>query len=996
MSEAPNLHAWPRTRWVPNLTAFVANGAIMVMEMAAGPLISRYVGGSLYTWTAIIGVVMAGMAIGNALGGRLADRMAPARALSLLFILAGLGCIALLPLNNIFGALLAPAGLSWPLRIALHTGGVFIGPAILLGAITPVVARLALQVHEDAGRTVGTIFAWSVGGSIVGTFLTGYYLVYAIGVRELNIASGATLALLGLYFAVAALRHKGITTQQRREESAAIDAAGPGPARATWMAAYATVFTSNALFMMMELSAARVISRQFGPSIYSWTAVIGVMLAGITLGNYIGGRLADRDASRRRIASVFLWASFIAFLAPVLSLGYIVAHITQMWLGLLPWPVQITLHVVVAFFLPCVVIGTVSPIVVKRLLDLGARPGRSIGGIYALGSAGGIVGTFATGYYLIDWIGSLPVLGMVTALLALVGALYARSLRSMLWLGATTAIFIMALLPYNATRLASMWLGLHNPAPPETVYQDESQYSYIAIVRGQHSERMRHMFLDKLMHSTMDLDNPLDLKYEYEWLYEGAINVLHPGIEPVNVLALGGGGFVFPHFLELTRPGSYIETAEIDPAVTEAAHAEFGLPRDTSIRIYDMDARNRVDDLIRARANGEPVPQFDVVLGDSFAGFTVPRHLTTLEFARHIDSLLAPDGVYLMNLIDYLDSGLLIGAVVRTLQEVFPQVELYNTGRPTTHRDTFVVVCSKTPRDWSALIPTIREKYAYKGWKIDLEEFLTPKRATILTDNYAPVDLFLRPLVDTRRGDRGENLFILANEAVNAGELDEALEHLAAAERYGYDWPVVHELRAVIYDKQGKRMETVQSLQRALEGNPEQAKILTELGTAQIKAGLREEAAASLQQAVELEPGYVPARSTLGKLALSDGKYELALEQWRALNTITPKSAPIQYNIALSLAGLKKLPEAVEHWREAISIDPKHYDSYHNLALALHMLKRDQEARETLDALRAAGGTPDAALEAELKAAEGKAQAQAEAAAPDSPAQEAAAPEPAE
>ena len=88
---------------VPNATAFVSSMCIMTVELVAGRLIARHVGNSLYTWTSVIGVVLAGIAVGNWVGGRLADRFKPRNALSVLFALASLCCFAVPALNKAVG-----------------------------------------------------------------------------------------------------------------------------------------------------------------------------------------------------------------------------------------------------------------------------------------------------------------------------------------------------------------------------------------------------------------------------------------------------------------------------------------------------------------------------------------------------------------------------------------------------------------------------------------------------------------------------------------------------------------------------------------------------------------------------------------------------------------------------------------------------------------------------------------------------------------------------
>ena len=137
-------------------TVFVSSACIMVLELTAGRIIARHIGVSLYTWTAVIGVIMLGMALGNHLGGRFADRYVPSRMLALLFLSAAGACFLILPLNSLAGMLHFLGGAAWPLRIFLHVSLVFLVPALLLGMIPPVVVKMALDLHRKAGRTVGS------------------------------------------------------------------------------------------------------------------------------------------------------------------------------------------------------------------------------------------------------------------------------------------------------------------------------------------------------------------------------------------------------------------------------------------------------------------------------------------------------------------------------------------------------------------------------------------------------------------------------------------------------------------------------------------------------------------------------------------------------------------------------------------------------------------------------------------------------------------------
>ncbi|MHC4418946.1 MAG: fused MFS/spermidine synthase [Planctomycetota bacterium] len=166
---------------IPSTTVFFSSACIMVLELVASRLIARHLGSSLYTWTSVIGIVLAGITLGNYLGGRIADRFPARKALAVLLGIASVTCVATVILNNLIGQWMFLWHFSWPLRVFTHVFLVFIVPSTLLGTISPVVAKMALDQGLPTGRTVGDIYAWGAAGSIAGTFLAGYYLIATMG-----------------------------------------------------------------------------------------------------------------------------------------------------------------------------------------------------------------------------------------------------------------------------------------------------------------------------------------------------------------------------------------------------------------------------------------------------------------------------------------------------------------------------------------------------------------------------------------------------------------------------------------------------------------------------------------------------------------------------------------------------------------------------------------------------------------------------------------------
>lgn len=179
--------------WRPYLTVFISSTCIMVLELAGQRIIAPHVGSSLYTWTSVIGVVMAGISMGNALGGRLAARYASLRLLGLMFLCAGVAGWLVLPLDawNPLGALAIPLLPKVVLVMAL----LFLLPCTILGMISPLVAQLATRDLARAGRTVGSLYAVATAGSIVGTVVTGFYLIARFRVDHIILGAGAALVL---------------------------------------------------------------------------------------------------------------------------------------------------------------------------------------------------------------------------------------------------------------------------------------------------------------------------------------------------------------------------------------------------------------------------------------------------------------------------------------------------------------------------------------------------------------------------------------------------------------------------------------------------------------------------------------------------------------------------------------------------------------------------------------------------------------------------------
>lgn len=496
--------------------------------------------------------------------------------------------------------------------------------------------------------------------------------------------------------------------------------------------AFLIVFLSSGTIMVLELVAGRLMAPLLGVSLYTWTSIIGVILAGISLGNVVGGLLADRFASRGTLVVLFLLSG--AASAAILGTVELAGVITDIPL---PVMVQVLLAFAAAFLLPAMLLGTISPVVVKLTLSDLSETGKVVGRIYAAGAAGSIAGTFLAGFWLISQFGTRTIVWGVAGLLALMG-LYVSWERRRL-----RVTSLLALIVYGCFSLLAAWRGIL-----DTRCLYETNYFCIRVHPDREDSNVQVLTLDRLVHSYVNLQDPTDLRYGYERIYRDVLAAVAEPETPLAAFFIGGGGYTFPRYLEVTYPKSHIEVAEIDPGVTETAYRHLGLPRDTRIITASEDARRYLARIPRQR-------RFDLILGDAFNDFSVPYHLTTLEFDQLVADHLTGQGFYMVNIIDGRQ-GHFVRAYVSTLNQVFEHVYIAPVGGElgTVARQTFVIVAAQHPMPLGDDVPALDARASPAPASLQTaflsdaawQAYLKQGSVITLTDDFVPVDNLLAPV----------------------------------------------------------------------------------------------------------------------------------------------------------------------------------------------------------------------------------------------------------
>lgn len=480
------------------------------------------------------------------------------------------------------------------------------------------------------------------------------------------------------------------------------------------------VFFSSGAVLVLEILAARLLAPYVGDTLETYTAIIGVLLAGIALGSWYGGRLADRYEPRDLLGPMFVIGGALTFLS--------VPAVDFLGTGMRgASPLTTTLLTVLAFFLPATVLSGVTPTVIKIQLGSLEETGSVVGRLSALSTVGGIFGTFLTGFVLVAAWPSRPVVRVQAALLIAAGialAVYLRRLRTVS-VGTMAAAAIAGLLSFAAS----------HPC------EHESAYYCAYITEDPDREGGRSLWLDTLRHSYVDLDDPDYLEFTYMRWFSDVLDAVAPDGEPIDALHIGGAGFTMPRYLRAEHPGSESTVLELDPLMVELAEDELGLERGDDLDIHTGDARVAIEQVDE--------DAFDVAIGDAFGGVSVPWHLATREYVTDVEQRLRDDGVYVMNIIDYGPRAFL-RAELATLATRFDH--LAAIGREgsldpdaTEGGGNHVVVASDRPLPLDA----IREANRLRGADDqiiageELEAFIGD--AMVLTDDYAPVDQLLTP-----------------------------------------------------------------------------------------------------------------------------------------------------------------------------------------------------------------------------------------------------------
>ena len=409
------------------------------------------------------------------------------------------------------------------------------------------------------------------------------------------------------------------------------------------LALTALVFSAGAGSLATEIGAARLLAPYFGNSTIVWANVIGLVLASLALGYWLGGRLADRRPMPRLLGGLVLGAGLAVAAIPFVAKPFLdraVEGIDELSVGA---AVGSFFGVLLLFAPPVVLLGMVAPFAIRLAVSDVASAGSVAGRLYAVSTVGSLVGTFASALVTIPLIGTQRTLIGSACLIVLSGALLLGSR----WLLVAAGVAALAAIPPGAVKAKA---GL--------IYEDESRYQFIQVVER---DDARRLYLDEgiAVHSIW---RPHTVLTGGVWdMFLTVPPLLGRPVESVAILGNAGG--TTARAFGVFYPQASIDGVEIDPAVTKVGRRYLGLDDNPRLEVHDADARPFL------RSSDE---RYDLIFVDAYRPPYVPFYLATREFFRLARERLEPGGIIALNVAMVPGDERLVDGVGGTLASEFP------------------------------------------------------------------------------------------------------------------------------------------------------------------------------------------------------------------------------------------------------------------------------------------------------------------------------------
>ncbi len=501
------------------------------------------------------------------------------------------------------------------------------------------------------------------------------------------------------------------------------------------------VFTTGAAVLVVEIAATRILSPHYGNTIYSVSSVISVILAALSVGYWRGGIKADKTPTYHEFYKIIFKGGISLFALFIMALTLLPAMSEMLTVktGPLVWSI-------VLFFAPGYLLGMLSPFAIK----LGAAAnthmglGEMSGNIFFWSTAGSIVGSLLAGFVLIPYLGLNTIMAGTAVVVILLGGCGMMATSTGGKRRDTAFVLTLLLIAIGV----SYYIVQTDNTNPRIRLMKDGIYERLTVIDTMHAGRPARFFLqDKSASGGMFLDGR-DHPFDYTKYY-----ALHRLTTPElkSALVIGAGIYTIPKSLHEDNPDAIIDVVEIEPELESIAKTYFELPDTPKIRSHIMDGRGFLQ---------SSQERYDLIFSDVYHSlYSVPTHFTTKEFFQAAAARLAPNGIFLANVIGDGVAGeeSLLFSEVRTMYEAFPYVYIFGSEGPhSTDVQNFILVGMNEP-----LSPTLPERISASA-----DPFLSTLNAhlfsftpvqlaqyDVLTDNFAPIDHLVTKFIGKKSGE---------------------------------------------------------------------------------------------------------------------------------------------------------------------------------------------------------------------------------------------------
>lgn len=504
---------------------------------------------------------------------------------------------------------------------------------------------------------------------------------------------------------------------------------------------YLTEFFSGMSVMAVELAASRLMAPYFSSSQIVYTIIIGTVMIAMALGNVYGGRSADKNPDPavlyRRILIAAAWIAAIPFAGRFLILAISAALVLTVNTNFLI--IAAFASCMIIFVFPLFLLGTVTPSLVRYIIENTEESGEIVGKLGAFNTVGSIIGTFIPTFVTIPTVGTAATYIIFSGVLLVLALLYFFSIRKITKLCIITIIVFVICAVIGSSVSFAFW-------DPELAYEGESVYNYLQVKESDDRVVLSTNVLFGVQSVKMKTDELTGMYYDYA--LAAPAMAMEGSDDKLDILILGNGTGTFAAACEKYYPGCTVTGVEIDGKISDLAYEYFDMSDD--VEIYEYDGRA----FLQAVKD-----KYDVIMVDAYQDITIPFQMSSVEFFSMVYDHLKENGSVVVNMNMHSDGeGAINEYLTDTILECFDTA--YSVDVPyNSNREVFMVK-EGDPKDKLAngmalishgvLSDTQRRLVRQLGTVYsNMEECSASGLSHVLTDDKAPVEILGMSMIDS-------------------------------------------------------------------------------------------------------------------------------------------------------------------------------------------------------------------------------------------------------